>query len=283
MNAQAPITEAADTPPDRPDTSEAPGATVSYAYAVSRAGTALDTTAPQLTGLEGRPLRTVVSGGLAALVSSVPAGMYSEEGMKAQLGNLSALEVIARTHHAVVDAAYARTTALPMRLATVYRDDARVRSMLRERGAAFVELLSWLEGHVELGVKIYADPREAATEAPSPASVSPGRAYLQRRRAQQRSQRDVYRAAGAVAADIPGRVAAVARARCAHRPQQGELASGAGENITNDAYLVPAERTTEFRQVLAGLADGVPGVRIEITGPWAPYSFATPPAAGGSA
>jgi hypothetical protein len=75
-------------------------------------------------------------------------------------------------------------------------------------------------------------------------------------------------------------VADLGRARVAHRPQQGELAPGAGENIANEAYLVPAGSVPEFRQAVSGLAGQAPGVRIEVTGPWAPYSFATPPAAG---
>ncbi|WP_432002827.1 GvpL/GvpF family gas vesicle protein [Streptomyces sioyaensis] len=283
-------TEADTGPTARPDTPTDPGTTVSYVYALSRAGTALDTRAPQLTGLDNGPLRTVTCGELSALVSSVPADAYSEEGMRARLEDLSELEAVARTHHAVIEAAYATTTVLPMRLATVYLDDARVRSMLHERRADFGELLTWLQGHVELGVKVYADPREAAAAPPSPtpapapgsssAPVGSGRAYLQQRRAQRRHHRDAYRAAGAVAGAVPDRVSALARARVAHRPQQGDLASGPGENISNEAYLVPAERTGQFHQVLTGLADDVPGVHVEITGPWAPYSFATPPTAG---
>jgi len=287
--AGAPPTEAGATPLDRPDAPADPGTTVSYVYALSRAGTALDSTAPRLTGLEDGPLRTVTCGELSALVSSVPAGTYSEEGMRARLEDLSELAAVARTHHAVIEAAYATTTVLPMRLATVYLDDARVRSMLHERRTDFGELLSWLDGHVELGVKVYADPHVAATAPPDPAPapgsasapVSPGRAYLQQRRAQRRRHRDAYRAAGAVAGAVPERVSALARARVAHRPQQGELAAaGPGENIANEAYLVPAERTAQFHQALAGLADDAPGVHVEITGPWAPYSFATPPTAG---
>lgn len=284
--AGATSTEADATPLDRPDAPTDPGTTVSYVYALSRAGTALDTSAPQLTGLDDGPLRTVTCGELSALVSSVPADAYSEEGMRARLEDLSELAAVARTHHAVIEAAYATTTVLPMRLATVYLDDARVRSMLHERRADFGELLTWLEGHVELGVKVYADPREAEAAPPAPATgsasapVSPGRAYLQQRRAQRRHHRDAYRAAGAVAGAVPDRVSALARARVAHRPQQGDLASGPGENISNEAYLVPAERTGQFHQALTGLADDVPGVHVEITGPWAPYSFATPPTAG---
>ncbi|MCR8573772.1 GvpL/GvpF family gas vesicle protein [Streptomyces sp. Isolate_219] len=263
----------------------------SYVYAIGRAGTGLGTAAPRLTGLRDGRLRTVTAGPLTALVSSVPADAFSTEGMKAQLENLTELEEIARTHHTVVEAAHTGTTVLPMRLATVYLDDDRVRSMLQERGAEFDALLSRLEGHAELGVKVYADPRATAAEpppapdGPNPAAspVSPGRAYLQQRRAQRRTQRDAYRAAGALADDVRVRVTALARDRVVHRPQQGELASGAGENIANEAYLVPTDRIREFHRALAGLADGVPGVRVEVTGPWAPYSFATPPAESRSA
>ena len=139
-----------------------------------------------------------------------------------------------------------------MRLATVYLDDSRVTAMLPGAGRRFAELLAWLEGHIELGVKVYADPREAAAaEPPAPAPGaepdSPGRAYLRKRRAQRRTHRDAYRAAGAVAAGVPERAAARRGPEWSHRPQQGELASGAGENIANEAYLVPADRVREFR------------------------------------
>ncbi|GAA2922297.1 MULTISPECIES: GvpL/GvpF family gas vesicle protein [Streptomycetaceae] len=271
------------TAPADPATASA----MAYVYAVSRAGAPLEPVLAGCQGLEGGPLRTVRAGDLAALVSSVPAASYGTEGVKAVMEDLGQLEVMARTHHAVVAAAYEHATVLPMRLATVYLDDARVRTMLGERRPEFGALLARLEGHVELGVKVYADPRDAAAaggggpDADAEPAAGPGRAYLQRRRAQQRNHRDIYRAAGAVAAEVPLRVADIARAHVSHRPQQGDLVQGAGENILNAAYLVRGSEVGAFRTVLTGLADDVPGVRVEITGPWAPYSFATPPAAAG--
>ncbi|TJZ59072.1 GvpL/GvpF family gas vesicle protein [Streptomyces piniterrae] len=271
-------------PTHQPTTPQESGSWSSYVYAVGRAGPAFGAAAAQPTGILGGRVRAVVARDLAALVSSVPADAFTTDGMKAQLENLADLEVMARTHHAVVEAAHAAgTTVLPMRLATVYLDDARVRSMLQEHGTGFGELLSWLEGHVELGVKVHAVPRaapaaaeaDATGTAPASSLVSPGRAYLQRRRAQQRTQREVYQAAGGIADEVRSRAAALARAVVRHRTQQGELAPGTGENIANEAYLVPDDRIGEFHQALAGLADDAVGVRIEITGPWAPYSFAT--------
>ncbi|MBM7438985.1 GvpL/GvpF family gas vesicle protein [Streptomyces sp. HB132] len=263
----------------------AAGPAMSYVYAVSRTGTPLESALTGRPGLEGSPLRTVRSGELLALVSSVPSALYGTEGVTAQMEDLDRLEVLARTHHAVVEAAYEHATVLPMRLVTVYLDDGRVRGMLAEREAEFSALLSRLEGHVELGVKVYADPREAVTVSglgpEADAAAGPGRAYLQKRRAQQQNHRTTYRSAGTVAAGIPARVANLARAHVAHRPQLGDLARAAGENIVNDAYLVDGTQAEAFRAALSGLADEVPGVRVEITGPWAPYSFATPPSAGG--
>ncbi|MEE4418480.1 GvpL/GvpF family gas vesicle protein [Streptomyces bugieae] len=256
----------------------------SYVYAVGRDGGDLDAVAAALTGFGGSPLRTVVGDGLTAVVSSVPADDFGTDGLTERMADLAELEALARVHHEVVEAAHARTTVLPMRLATVYLDDARVRAVLSERAPEFSELLSWLDGHAELGVKVYADPVRARAEAaPAAPTAGSGRAYLRQRRDQRRLRDDAYRAAGAVAGAVRDTVAPLTRGVVAHRPQQGELASGPGENVANEAYLVPRTRVREFHQALAGLTGSDAGVRVEITGPWAPYSFATRPAESGAA
>lgn len=258
-----------------------PGAGVgemTYVYAVGQEGPALDGLATRLPGVDGRPLRPVGGGGLCALVSAVPADAFGERGLTAQMEDLDRLEMVARAHHAVVDAAFAETSVLPMRLATVYLDDARVADMLVRQRSEFQELLSRLDGHVELGMKVYADPRAAAASAPAtPASAGAGagRAYLRQRQAQQREGQDAYRSASDLAARAARLAEGVAASRAVHRPQQGQLASRPGVNVANEAYLVPREHTEQLRRELSALAEDVPGVSVEVTGPWAPYSFAT--------
>jgi len=251
---------------------------VTYVYAVGRDTPALHGLASRLPGVDGRPLRPVGGGGLCALVSAVPADTFSERGLTAQMEDLDRLEAVARAHHAVVDAAFAEASVLPMRLATVYLDDARVADMLVRQRAEFQELLGRLEGQVELGVKVYADPRAAAPPEPpagAPEGAGSGRAYLRQRRAQQHSSQDAYRAASALAARAAQVAENLATSRAVHRPQPGQLASRPGVNVANEAYLVPREHTARLRQELSALADGAPGVSVEVTGPWAPYSFAT--------
>jgi hypothetical protein len=43
--------------------------------------------------------------------------------------------------------------------------------------------------------------------------------------------------------------------------------------VLNGAYLVDDDRRDEFAAVLDGLRE--PGIEIQLTGPWAPYSFTT--------
>ena len=59
-----------------------------------------------------------------------------------------------------------------------------------------------------------------------------------------------------------------------HPPQPAQLPGAAAGNILNAAYLVATELVEDFA-ARAGRAVSA-GTRIEVTGPWAPYSFAGP-------
>ncbi|MFE0628536.1 GvpL/GvpF family gas vesicle protein [Streptomyces sp. NPDC058864] len=251
---------------------------VGYAYGVLREGGVPDGALEALTGVAGAPVRLVTSGTLAAAVSPVPATDFQEDALRRHLEDLDWLEAVARAHHTVIEALSAHTTVLPLRLATVYLDDERVRQVLREDDAAFREVLERLAGHLEWGVKIYVDaPAAAAGPTGAAEDLSPGRAYLRARRAQRHSRDEAYRAAeeAAVRVESIGRELAAGHAR--HRVQQGQLAADAGENVLNDAFLVAHARAEAFRTRALAAAEGLPGVRVDVTGPWAPYSFAALP------
>lgn len=254
-----------------------------YVYAIGRAGTALAGAAALAgtSGVAGAGVRTVCEGGLGALVADVPAERFDADGIRAQLDDLERLETIARAHHAVVESAYRVTNVLPMRLATVYVDDTRVAAMLRERAAEFDDLLSRLDGHLEWGVKVYADTTRPAAVPAVPAASgdaagAPGRAYLRRRLAQRDGARSARRDAEELASRVLRRAGDFASAQVAHRPQQGALAGATGENVANYAFLVSVEAGERFPPAIEELARETPGVRVEVTGPWAPYSFAQP-------
>ncbi len=65
------------------------------------------------------------------------------------------------------------------------------------------------------------------------------------------------------------------------RPAQATELSGApGPMILNGTYLVTDAQSGAFAAAARELADRFPGLRMELTGPWPPYSFATVDASG---
>ncbi|WP_445526220.1 GvpL/GvpF family gas vesicle protein [Streptomyces cyslabdanicus] len=243
-----------------------------YVYAVCRPlGAPLQA---QLTGVGGAPAKQLNHHGLVAVVSEVPERDFAEEPLRAHLEDLDWLAATARAHQGVIDALTVVTTPLPLRLATVFRDDSAVRSMIEAREDHIRRTLDRLEGRVEWGVKIYAETEQPQqTPQPVPRAAS-GRDYLRQRRQETRAGEDLWQKAETFATRLHEQLSGFAEESRLHAPQHPSLAAAAGRNVLNAAYLVPRGDSEEFVELVDRTKDDVPGLRVELTGPWAAYSFA---------
>jgi hypothetical protein len=244
--------------------------TVSYLYAVARPLPADE--AADLVGVHDTPVHLVGQGDLVAVVSPVPTEEFDETPLRENLEDLSWLEKVARAHNHVVDFMGARTTTVPFRLATIYRNEQRVQEMLREQETTLSSALDRVTGRVEWGIKVTTIPAPRAEV--SPTTAPSGRSFLQQRLSQRRAADDARQQATVDAEEIDFALAELAVARRRHRPQSREISHASGENVLNASYLVAADRTEDFRNRAAHLDATTPGCRVELTGPWAPYSFA---------
>ncbi|MEU6770754.1 GvpL/GvpF family gas vesicle protein [Streptomyces sp. NPDC046759] len=242
-----------------------------YVYAVCRPfGTPLQS---QLTGVGGAPPALLRHHGLVAVVSQVPAADFCEEALKSHLEDLDWLSATARAHQGVIDALTTVTTPLPLRLATVFRDDSGVRSMIEAREEDFCRTLDRLDGRVEWGVKLYLEAEPAEPAPAAPAKPASGRDYLRRRRESTHAQEEQWQHAEAFAHSLHERLSRHAEDSRLHAPQNSALSTAAGRNILNAAYLVPRAHSEEFVELVDRTKDEAPGIRVELTGPWAAYSF----------
>ncbi len=57
-------------------------------------------------------------------------------------------------------------------------------------------------------------------------------------------------------------------------PQDRQLSGHSGEMVLNGTYLVDDTHIDAFRAAVDRLAETHPRVRVELGGPWPPYSFA---------
>ncbi|MFG1852771.1 GvpL/GvpF family gas vesicle protein [Actinomadura geliboluensis] len=262
-----------------------------YLYGVARG---LDPAAlGGAAGVGGAPVRGVAAGGLTALVSTVALAEYGEAALRANLEDLAWLEATARAHHDVVDRAARTAPTAPVRIATIYRDDGRVAEVLAAQGERFAEILDLVSGRAEWGVKAYADPEamRAGTDpgggleptaepltGPNPgagdaSAAGAGTAYLQRRQRERRRRADAGRRAAEQAAAVHAELADHAVASRHHPPQDPRLSGRDGTQILNAAYLLDEEQAAGFLAVARAAGDRLPGIEVEVTGPWPPYSF----------
>ncbi|MEU5610835.1 GvpL/GvpF family gas vesicle protein [Streptomyces sparsogenes] len=269
--------------------------TVIYAFAVCRR---CDPAAlAGLPGLAAAPVRTLAAGPLTAVVQDVPAADFAEDALRQRLTDREELERCARAHHEVIMAASAVTPTVPLPFATLYLGDARVRAALREKEESFLAALGRLTGRVEWGVKVYTAPAPpeapAPPDAPAPSPALPsgaastlspgtapgapagsGRAYLERVRGRRQLRERRQNAALQAAERVDAVVRSLAVAARRLRPHGVEVTGAHRTHVLNAAYLVDSARADELRATLEALRREETAVQIELSGPWAPYSFA---------
>jgi hypothetical protein len=166
-----------------------------------------------------------------------------------------------------------------MRLATIYRGDANAAAILAQRSDDFTAALRRVTGRAEWGVKILAGSPATVQGSPEDdrggaGGSGPGAAFLRRRRTQLTAHENARRAAATDAEKIHLALGGLAVASYERPPQDPQLTGRAERMILNGAYLVDEEESARFAEAVYRLGAECPDVRIELTGPWPPYSFA---------
>ena len=227
------------------------------------------------SGLRGEPLRVLEHRGLVAVLSSVDLDEFGEDALHRHLEDLAWLEEVARAHDAVVQAVAEAGAVAPMRLATIFQSDEGVRARLDELHEPLTAALDRVEGRREWSVKAFAPDRPAAAAEPASTEPGSGAAYLRRKKAQTMERHSAEEQAMSTADAVHDTLATQCVASRRLRPQDPRLTGHEGTMTLNGAYLVEEDEASRFTAAAARLAEENPDARIEVHGPWPPYSFAT--------
>jgi hypothetical protein len=256
---------------------------VLYTYAVTPA--TLDAAAAP-AGIDDASVRLIGDGDLGALVSRVDATSYAPERVEQATGEVAWLAPRAAAHDAVVTWASDRGPVVPLPIFTLFRDDARVRQMLRERRDELHATLERVGAGEEYGLRIYRlddalarhvsalSPRIGALERQA-REAHPGQRYLLERKLETERRDEVRRIGGDVARASFETLAPLAL-EAVHEllPARGRD-DLTGVAVLNAFFLVRRGGLAPFQQALTAIVrDHEPhGFRFDFTGPWPPYHF----------
>jgi hypothetical protein len=207
------------------------------------------------------------------VVSDVPLDQYDEEAINQRLSDLDWVSRAAVAHESVVESFISAPALLPMKLLTIFTDDARAAEHIERQRSRVDAALKRVLNHDEWGVRLVLD---RARIAPTPArvrSTSSGSGYLAGKKAQRDATAELATRAREVVAAHYDRLAALASD--AVRRSASELPMKGGPLLLDAAFLVPRTRTSRFRTAVARQARalGPSGYIVTLSGPWPPYSF----------
>ena len=222
-----------------------------YAYCVVPPALAIP---PRLQGLAGAPVERVVIGDVALWVSRSARPAPGLDAVKA--------------HNAVVEAAVTEAvTPLPLRFGQWLEDEPALIKALGEKAVAYAERLDQIAGCLEFGIRLI-DPAEPA-EARVVQDV-PRTSGLEYMRGLQESSR---------LADSKRKQAEHVHARVRELLQELVREERVEEARTPHAvltlsHLVARPQFVAYRERAPQIREMFPELRMLLSGPWPPYSFA---------
>jgi hypothetical protein len=223
--------------------------------------------APQSIPGAGEPRALEVDRGLWAIVADAPLDRFSGEQLQQELQDLEAVSRHALAHASIVEFFFQRAPVIPLKLFTLFSEDARARRQLWGRKTQLRRLFAELRGFEEWGVRITSAIGDR-TDAPS----ASGRGYLE---VKKRLRDEAAAPPPATVKEL--KTALRALSRLASRTRQDKFPPpGKGRPyVTGGSYLVKATRRTQWKKQAAQLAASLDkrGHHLEMSGPWPPYHF----------
>jgi Gas vesicle synthesis protein GvpL/GvpF len=236
---------------------------------------------------DGTSLELVRSDSIAAVVSRVPLSDYGEEGLAVRLDDATWTAIRAMRHEQVVEHFAKHTSVVPLRFGTIYLDRSGIENMLCEKETDLIAIIQRLKDREEWGINLYCD-RAVLMEkigevssrlremAESAKQASPGQSYLMQKKIVALRVDEVRAEIERCANEIEEKLKRESIGAVKLRVLKVETTEY-GELKAKFAFLVDRQNFDRFQDAAEELAQGMQakGIRIELTGPWPPYNFAT--------
>ncbi len=236
---------------------------------------------------------------IAAVASDVPGREFSQDSINRKLSDPRWLADSAQRHELAIehlmnyDSSSSGSTPVPMKLCTIFKNDARVVEMLSENYAKFKLALKKVDGRVEVGVTAFADyAKESAMKILSGNaridrlqrrifSSTPGRSYFLKGELDLAVSQEFGRRIGESAGKVMSELSKVADSAVANQPlaspnaENSDGSAGSVKMVLNYAFLVRKSRFNSFSSTFERTQKRVAkqGIMLKLSGPWPPYNF----------
>ncbi|MEN0019516.1 MAG: GvpL/GvpF family gas vesicle protein [Planctomycetota bacterium] len=232
------------------------------------------------TGLEPeQAARVEPLGTFDAIIIYVPATMFIGDDADARLQDVTWLSPRAARHESILQEAAARAPIMPIGFGSVFTSSDRIAETLAEHADDITEFFATSADCDEWSIKAWVDRDAAIAQARASiarerTNTGGGAAYLRARRMDDEAERFAEDHALALVDDLLDQIDPCIVDAVERRVVEADEDSGRW-TIAHVALLIHRDVRAAFDSTLdeaAALLDAE-GIHLELSGPWAPYSF----------
>jgi hypothetical protein len=228
----------------------------------------------------GRPRVLPIGRGIWAIVADAPLERFSGEQFQRELQDIEGVSRLALAHASMIEFFFQRSPVIPLKLFTLFSQDDRARRHLAGRGSKVRTLFARLRGFEEWGVRITASPMRSSQGAsgsgavPAFTNAVSGRHYLE---VKKRMKDENGAPSSATKKEVDAALIALAMLAASVRKENFPRPGRGRPFVAGASFLVKANRRAAWKKRVAQLAASLTaqGHRMEVSGPWPPYHFAS--------
>jgi hypothetical protein len=253
---------------------------VLYVYAVTRSAVT-----PEVDGVDSSQRFGIASvDDVHAVFTAVSASEFSQDVIDRRAGDLEWLGAIGYRHQDVMADLMKRTAIVPLRAFTLFSSEEALRTYLYTQKELLTKTLDRLDGKQEWTLRIELDPTKWSEALASRvaslrelhesiATAPPGKAFLLRKKLDDEKKRASHVAEDDLVAEIEQAV--LAKLTWETVAESRQRRDGAFPQIN---VLINRDEESVLQELRDDLASRYEheGVTLALSGPWPPYTFATP-------
>jgi len=241
----------------------------------------------EILGVDGsNPLFSIEDDPLKAVVSQVETSEFGEEVLNEKIKDLSWLTEKASLHMEIIKMLHSRAAIIPVKFCTLFTNEDNIVDMLKTRRMEYLSLLNDINGKDEYGVKIYVDENTFLPPELEEARLDierliegagKGKAFLLKKNLAGKLDVKKEEVLAIYKDKLWRTLLEVNSTGKMNKNVHSEISGKKERMVLNSAFLVAKDEGAEFfKKVDSTLRELlVPGLLMEMSGPWPPYNFCT--------
>ncbi|MTH54773.1 gas vesicle protein GvpL [Bacillus mangrovi] len=232
--------------------------------------------------------RTEQFGRVTAVISELNPEEYSEEQIKEKVNEMEWLHEKAFHHHEMLMMLEKEYTLIPTKFCTIYSSLDSLKETVTQYENRMLDLFESLKGKEEWNVKIFSDDKQlrqsygennptVMAKKEEIAQLPPGRQYFEKRKLDQLVDREMELEKNRLCEKIHEDLLPFSADSTVKKTWSQDVTGRDEQMCWNSVYLLPQEKIPAFKEMLQKTAEEFAeyGWKIEPTGPWPSYHFAS--------